>query len=81
MNDFVERKIGDLTIRIDRTLCIATSNCMNVAPEVFEYDDENICAFKTDVGAIERERLIEACEGCPVNALIVTEAEGQQLVP
>ena len=74
-------KIGDLTIRIDRTLCIATSNRMGVAPEVFEYDDENICAFKADVGTIERGPLIEACQGCPVDALIVTDAKEQQLVP
>jgi ferredoxin len=46
VNDFVERKVGDVTIRIDRTRCIATSNCMNVAPEVFEYDDENISSFR-----------------------------------
>ena len=81
MKDFVERQIGDLTIRIDRTRCIATSNCMNVAPEVFEYDDERISAFKADVGTIERERLVEACKGCPVDALIVTDDKGQQLVP
>ena len=81
MKDLVERKIVDLTIRIDRTLCIATSNCMKVAPEVFEYDDENICAFKANVRDIERERLIDACAVCPVDALIVTDANGKQLVP
>ena len=40
MQDFVERKLGDLTVRIDRLRCIASSNCMEVAPEVFEYDGE-----------------------------------------
>jgi len=81
VKDLVERKIGDLTIRIDRTLCVATSNCMKVAPEVFEFDDENICAFKTNTPDIERERLIDACAFCPVDALIVTDANGKQLVP
>ena len=55
MKDLVERKIGDLTIHIERTLCIATSNCMKVAPEVFEFAHENICAFKANVRDIERE--------------------------
>ena len=81
MKDLVERKIVDLTIRIDRTLCVATSNCMKVAPEVFEFDDENICAFKANVGDTERERLIDACAVCPVDALIVIDANGKQLVP
>ena len=81
MEDFVERKIGDLTVRIDRLRCIASSNCMEVAPEVFEYDAEKICAFKENPGPIERERLIEACDICPVDALSVFDANGKQLVP
>jgi len=81
MQDVVERKIGDLTVRIDRLRCIASSNCMEVAPEVFEFDTENICAFKENPGPIERERLIEACDICPVDALSVIDANGEQLVP
>lgn len=81
MGDFVERKIGDLTIRIDRKTCIATANCMKVAPDVFEFDGEDICAFMEIPADIERERLIEACHVCPVDALIVIDADGTQLVP
>jgi ferredoxin len=54
---------------------------MEVAPEVFEFDAENICAFKETPGPIERERLIEACDICPVDALIVFDPNGKQLVP
>ena len=81
MDHLVERKIGDLSVRIDRQRCIGSSNCMELAPEVFEYDAENICAFKQAPGPIERERLIEACDICPVDALLVFDASGKQLVP
>lgn len=54
---------------------------MKVAPEVFEFDGENICAFKTDLPDIDRERLIDACTVCPVDALIVVDEHGKQLVP
>jgi ferredoxin len=81
MGEFVERTIGGLTVRIDRAVCISTSNCMKVAPEVFQFDDENICSFKGDAPDIERERLIDACDVCPVDALIVLDEAGQQLVP
>jgi len=81
MEDVVERKIGDLTIRIDRVNCIGTSNCMKIAPDIFEFDEEKICAFTERSGEVERERLIEACRVCPVDALIVLDAEGKQLVP
>lgn len=81
IGDIVERKISGLRVGIDRGLCISTSNCMKVAPEVFEFDGENICAFKTDLPDIDRERLIDACTVCPVDALIVVDEHGTQLVP
>lgn len=83
MEDFVERKIGNLTIRIDRTLCISSANCMKVAPEIFEFDDKKICAFQDNAAGvdIEQERLIDGCTVCPVDALIVTDGNGKQLVP
>ncbi len=81
MGDFVERKVGDLTVRIDRGTCIGTTNCTKLAPEVLELDAENIIAFKNDPAAIERDRLIEACRVCPVDALIVLDAARNQLVP
>ncbi|MGH7431095.1 MAG: ferredoxin [Candidatus Methylomirabilales bacterium] len=66
---------------MDRALCISTSNCMKVAPEVFEFDAETICSFKAAPPDIERERLIDACDVCPVDALIVIDEGGKQLVP
>ena len=81
MSSLVEGKIGDLTIRIDRDTCIGSANCIKAAPEVFELDGEKICAFKGNRGAAEREVVIEACRVCPVDALYVVDAAGQQLVP
>lgn len=82
MSDIVERKLGELIVQIDRETCIATENCIAVAPDVFELDGENICSFKGEPGAIARERLIEACQVCPVDALIVIDASsGKQIVP
>lgn len=80
MEEFNEKNIGDLKIKIDRTTCIATGNCINAAPEVFELDDERICAFKADLIEIESERLIEACSVCPVNALIAINKKGEKIV-
>jgi len=81
MEDFKERKFGHLTVRIDRPQCIGTSNCMSVAPEVFEFDDESIVSFKEETADIQPERLTEACSVCPVDALFVIDASGKQLVP
>ena len=81
MNDFPERNISGLTIKIDRTTCIGTANCIRVAPEVFELDNSKICSFKENASNIEKETLIESCSVCPVNALYVVDKEGNQVIP
>ena len=81
MSDIVKRQFGDLNVVIDRGTCIATENCIVVAPEVFELDDDQICRFTDDPGNVDREKLIEACKICPVDALSVIDASGKQLVP
>jgi ferredoxin len=81
LENFPERNISDLKIIIDRTTCIATGNCIKVAPEVFELDDERICTFKESLDQIEPGRLIEACSVCPVDALTAINKNGEKLVP
>ncbi len=81
MSDTVERQFGDLKVVIDRGVCIATENCMDLAAKVFELDDDQIVRFKQDTGNVDRDKLIEACRICPVEALSVIDATGKQLVP
>ena len=80
MADFVERQVGVLTVRIDRTTCAAFRDCIGIAPEAFALDDEGIVAFTHSEG-VDREKLIEACAVCPVDALAVFDENGEQLVP
>ncbi len=77
----VERRIGDLTVRIDRLLCVGFADCLDEAPEVFILDEEGIAGFTSDAGTTDREQLLKACEACPVEALTVLDAEGRQIVP
>ncbi|HSM07622.1 MAG TPA: ferredoxin [Gemmatimonadota bacterium] len=76
----VTRRVGDLTVTIDRLLCVGFGDCIDEAPEAFEFDDEGIAVLTTP-GEAERERLLKACEVCPVDAITVTDADGHQLVP
>ncbi|MGH7545251.1 MAG: ferredoxin [Gemmatimonadota bacterium] len=79
--DTLERRVGDLTVRIDRTTCIGSANCTKIAGDLFVIDDENLVTFREPASAPERERVIEACSVCPVDALSVLDAEGRRLVP
>ncbi|MFN8176946.1 MAG: ferredoxin [bacterium] len=79
--DFVERKIGDLTVRIDRRTCIGSANCIKVAPSLFQLDDEGIVAFAAGAERVTREAVIDACSVCPVEAFEVLDESGERIVP
>jgi len=79
--DLKERTVAGLKVRIDRTRCIATANCIKLAPELFELDEETVVTFKQDPPEPGRELLIEACDACPVDALSVIDGSGRQIVP
>ena len=53
---------------------------MTGAPEAFVLDGEGLAVFK-EPERVERERLVAACEACPVDALTVWDETGVQLVP
>ncbi len=78
---YEEQTFEGLRIRIDRTRCIGSGNCVNMAPEVFELGPDQIVTFRDDARALDRERMIEACRVCPVDALFAYDKEGTQKAP
>ena len=80
MSDFEERVVGELRVRIDRTLCVGFGDCITEAPEAFVLDESGTAIFMNP-GAVERERLLRACDACPVDAITVWNATGAQIVP
>ena len=80
MADFAEVKVGGLKVRIDRDTCAAFKDCIKIAPEAFALGEDGIVTC-THPERVERERLIEACAICPVNALVVLDENGHQIVP
>ncbi|MFN2570274.1 MAG: ferredoxin [Gemmatimonadales bacterium] len=79
MSEFEERSIGDLRVRIDRTLCVGFGDCITEAPEAFVLDESGVAVFvQPDV--VERERLVRACDACPVDAITVWNGDAQ-IVP
>jgi ferredoxin len=79
--EMLERRFGSLTVKIDRAGCIASANCMVIASDVFDFDDTDLCAFVEEKVEISREKLLEACKICPVEALILLDEDGAQLFP
>jgi len=75
-----ERVVHGLRILIDRQLCVGFGDCVTVAPEGFKLDDETIAIF-VDPESVDRERLLRACDACPVDAITVWDETGRQIVP
>ncbi len=69
--------MAKLIVKVDRDVCIGAGNCVAMAPTVFELDDENK-AVVLDASSISKEKLIEAAESCPVNAITIEDEEGNQ---
>ncbi len=69
-----------MKVRVDRELCIGVSNCVAIAPAVFELDDQNK-AVVLDSNSADEPTILEAAESCPENAIIVDDDEGIQLYP
>ncbi|NIP59471.1 MAG: ferredoxin [Gemmatimonadetes bacterium] len=81
LSDHEERRLGRLTVKIDRLLCVGFGDCIEAAPEAFEFDGEGIATLTNGANGLDEERLLEACDLCPVDALIVLDEDGSQLVP
>ncbi len=75
-----ERTVHGLRIVIDRDLCVGFEDCAKEAPEGFKLDADTIAVF-VEPEVVERERLLRACDACPVDAITVYDAEGKQIVP
>lgn len=80
MMQFEERTIAGFRVRIDRTLCVAFETCIDSAPDVFRFDDDGIVTFVDGPYSEVRERLVEACRSCPVDALSLFDANGADLL-
>ncbi|MFQ5550551.1 MAG: ferredoxin [Gemmatimonadales bacterium] len=75
-----ERRVGGITIRIDRTLCVGFGDCVEGAPRAFKLEDDDVVAF-TEPESEDEQTLILACESCPVDALAVLDSKGNQIIP
>ncbi|GHG18702.1 MULTISPECIES: ferredoxin [Streptomyces] len=66
-------------VEVDRAVCIGSGMCVNHAPDGFRLDtarQSHPVHPETDAG----ERVLAAAEGCPVEAILITLADGGEPV-
>ena len=76
-----ERHVAGLRVRIDRLLCVGFEDCIEVAPDLFELDDDGIAVFLGDTDGVDRCCVLASCMSCPVDALEVFDESGAKVVP
>ena len=73
--------MGKYKVKILRDVCIGASTCIAVAPEAFELDEEQKAILKDAWKGVSDEELLEAARVCPVAAIIIEDAAGNQIFP
>jgi ferredoxin len=51
-----------------------------IAPGVFQLDKQNK-AVATDIESASQEKIREAAESCPLDAIVLEDDEGEQIYP
>lgn len=80
VNEFEERTIGGLVVRIDRLLCVGFGDCIAEVPDALVFGGEGIVTFTEAADGLDRQQIISVCEACPVDAITVYE-NGTQIAP
>ena len=69
-----------MQIRILRNECCGHAQCVEIAPDVFAIDGQRK-AMVLDPEAASPEKVYEAAEACPCQAIEVLDDEGEVLFP
>lgn len=62
-----------MKVVVDENLCTGCGLCVDVCPEVFEMPEALSIIKPTEITADLEDRVKEAAESCPVEAIIVEE--------
>ncbi|MEV4186175.1 ferredoxin [Streptosporangium canum] len=63
-----------MKVIVDRALCQVHAQCVFVAPEVFELDDDDQLVYVAEPGDELIDAVEEAARACPVQAIFLEEA-------
>lgn len=74
-------------VKVDRSLCIGSGSCVDIAPNTYVLEKDGKSAVKKTDGTTSRdfvaydeindtpENIMHGAKGCPVNAIIIIEVD------
>jgi ferredoxin len=60
-------------IRLERDWCVASGQCVMLAPEVFDQDDNGIAILLTEAADVNPDGVAQAVRVCPAAAISVQD--------
>lgn len=78
-SDVSKKKIHKVEVK--RELCIGATTCVVVEPKAFEMDEEDIAVVRKGAEILDDSALLMAAQSCPTAAIILYDAEGNQIFP
>jgi ferredoxin len=69
-----------MDIEIDKTKCIGSLPCTQIAPTVFKLGEDGK-AYVLDPKSASEEDIILAAKSCPVGAIILKDDDGNMIYP
>jgi 3-phenylpropionate/trans-cinnamate dioxygenase ferredoxin reductase subunit len=62
-------------VMVDLGLCQGYANCINIAPDIFDLnDDDQVVLLSADFATADQPRIEDAVQGCPVAALSIADS-------
>ena len=62
-----------MKVKVDENLCTGCGLCTDICPEVFEMGDDVSTVKADNIPSELEEKVREAAESCPVEAIIIEE--------
>ena len=69
------------TVRVDADICISTGNCIRRRPDAFAFDESDVSVPQPAAGELSEVELLEVARSCPVGAIRVYDASGDEIDP
>lgn len=72
--------MAKLSVTVNQAKCIASEDCIEAAPGVFQLDDAGKSEVYNPNGAPDNV-ILSAARACPAKAIVVVDESGTQLFP
>jgi ferredoxin len=66
-------------VRIDLQSCLSSGRCVGAAPGAFGLDADHLAEVLPGVARLSDEQILEIARSCPAFAVLVSDADGNEV--